>query len=196
MRELSLHVLDLLQNSLEAEATEIALDVDEDREADHLEIVVTDNGRGMAPDLVREATDPFVTSRTTRRVGLGLPMLAAAASLCDGDLRVESTLGRGTSVTARFRLSHIDRAPLGDMTSTILSVLLREPPVVLRYRHRVGDSVFKFDSADVASELEDVPLSHPKVRHWLRELLTEGFAGLYRGDGNAEGTNDGGVASA
>jgi len=191
-----MHVLDLLQNSLEAGATAVSVLIEEDSRMDRMVIEVSDNGRGMPPTMAAEAADPFVTSRTARRVGLGLPLLAAAAERCGGRLAIDSAVGVGTKVTASFVLSHIDRAPLGDMTSTLLAVLLQEPPVALTYRHRVDDRVFSFTTAAITAELGDVPLSHPAVLRWLREFLADGFAYIYRGGADAYDTIDGGAAPA
>lgn len=194
MRELSLHILDLLQNSLEAGATAISLQIVEDTRLDRLVIEVTDNGRGMTQEMLSRATDPFCTSRTVRRVGLGLPLLAAACERCAGSLRIESTPELGTKVTATLQLSHIDRAPLGDIAGTVLSVALHQPPVALHYTHRVDDRAFVLDTAAIAAELSDVPLSHPSVLRWLREYLADGLAELHGGDADAKSAQYGGVA--
>jgi hypothetical protein len=178
VRELSLHILDVLQNSLEAGASKVTLTIEEDLMADRLTITVTDNGRGMDADTVTKVLDPFFTTRTTRHVGLGLPLFAAAARRCNGDLVVESELGKGTTVRATFQHSHIDRAPLGDIRNTILSFLLAARPVDLHYVHRVNDRQFEFDTADIRAELGNVPLSHPAVRDWLSEFIAEGEQGI------------------
>lgn len=182
MRELSLHTLDLLQNAVEAGATVVDVQVDENLAADRLTVVVEDDGRGMNAETARRALDPFFTTRTTRHVGLGLPLLAAAAKRCDGDLVVESERGRGTRVTATFRHGHVDRAPLGDMPGTLLAFLLGpgDNGTRLRYRHRVGGEVFEFDSAAVREEVGEVPFSYPPLREWLRDYIAEGEAGLAR----------------
>ena len=174
MREISLHILDVLQNSLEAGASKVTLTIEEDLRADRLTITVTDNGRGMDADTVTKVLDPFFTTRTTRHVGLGLPLFAAAARRCNGDLMVESEPGKGTTVRATFQHSHIDRAPLGDIRNTILSFLLAARPVDLHYIHRVNDRQFEFDTADLRAELGNVPLSYPAVRDWLSEFIAEG----------------------
>jgi hypothetical protein len=185
VRELSLHVLDVVQNSLEAGATRIELLINEDLRADRLTIEVTDNGRGMSQELVRRVLDPFVTTRTTRRVGLGLPLFAAAAERCNGKLEIQSELGKGTVVKTTFQHSHIDRAPLGDMVSTIISILIGNPLVDFEYTHRVDAaprseaSEFRFTTREIKQELGDVPLSHMSVIQWLREFLTENLAALY-----------------
>ena len=180
MRELALHILDLLQNALEAGATHITLTITEDTATDRMTICVEDDGRGMPPDLAARALDPFVTTRETRHVGLGLPLLAAAAERTGGGVQIESNVGRGTTVTATLGLHHWDRAPLGDMPGTVLAVLLSGRPVDLIYTHSVGSRTFCFDTAAVRRELGEVPLTHPRVRSWLQEYLTEGIASLQR----------------
>ncbi len=174
MRELALHVLDILQNAVEAGATRVALTIDEDRAADRLTITVTDTGRGMDPATSARVIDPFFTSRETRHVGLGLPLFAAAAERADGRLVIRSAPGAGTTVEVTFRLSHPDRQPLGDMADTLLAFLLSEKTPELRYTHCAGDEIFEFDTADVRAELGDVPLAHPAVQRWLAEFLAEG----------------------
>lgn len=181
MRELALHILDILQNAIEAGATRINLTVEEDSARDHMGITVEDNGRGMAPDVVASVLDPFVTTRHTRHVGLGLPLLAAAAERAGGGVRVRSTPGEGTVVTAVFSLRHWDRVPLGDLPSTLLAMLLGQERVELVYVHRVDGREFRLDTAELGLALGDeIPFSHPRVRAWLREYLEEGIASLKR----------------
>lgn len=179
MRELSLHILDVLENSLEAGATRIDLEITEDSASDRLTINIQDNGRGMSEEVLRRVDDPFFTTRTTRHVGLGIPLFRAAAQRCNGDLTITSQVGVGTRVQAVFELDHIDRAPLGDMKSTLLGAILSYREGNLYYRHRVDERVFEFDTAEMREMLGDVPLTHPQVREWLEEFLTEGFADLY-----------------
>ncbi|MCX7706798.1 MAG: ATP-binding protein, partial [Anaerolineae bacterium] len=135
MRELSLHILDALQNSLEAGATLVELTVDEDLAADRLTIVIRDNGRGMDEATLARVTDPFFTTRKTRHVGLGIPLFKAATERCNGDFVITSAPGKGTTLEATFQHSHIDRAPLGDMVGTLLSFILGGTCDV-RYVHR------------------------------------------------------------
>jgi anti-sigma regulatory factor (Ser/Thr protein kinase) len=174
VRELALHVLDILQNAVEAGATRVSLDIREDESADMLTITVGDNGRGMDAAGLAKATDPFYTSRTTRHVGLGLPLWSAAAERAGGRITVQSQPGVGTSVAASFRLSHPDRQPLGDVTGALLAFVLAERPVDLRYWHQTARGEFAFDTAEIRSTLADVPISHPAVRQWLAEYLAEG----------------------
>jgi len=180
VRELALHVLDILQNTVEAAATRATLTIHEDVPADRLTITVADNGRGMDAATIAHVTDPFYTTRTTRHVGLGLPLYAMAAEQAGGRLHITSEPGIGTTVRAEFQLSHPDRQPLGDMAGTLLAFLLSERTPELRYEHRLrqepapGDRTFEFDTADIRAELGDVPFSHPAVVQWLAEFLEEG----------------------
>ena len=183
MRELSLHILDMLENALEAGATRVDLNIFEDLGVDRLTIVVQDNGRGMDAETARRALDPFFTTRTTRHVGLGLPLLTAAARRCEGNLALESAPGQGTTVRASFRHNHLDRAPLGNLTDTLLAFLLSERgEIELCYCHQVDGRAFEFDTAAIRAELGEVPLSHPQVREWLSEYIAEGEAELCGAD--------------
>ena len=189
MRELSLHILDLLENALGAGAGRVEVRIQEDPATDRLTIVVQDNGRGMDTGTVQRALDPFFTTRTTRRVGLGLPMLTAASRQCDGDVTLESVPGRGTKVTATFRHSHLDRAPLGNMPDTLLAFLLSgdgERPQ-LHYQHRVSDRTFDLDTAAIQAKIGAISLSYPPLRDWLHEYIAEGEAKLAS---SGEGGND------
>lgn len=179
MRELSLHILDALENSLEAGATSVELTIEEDKTTDRLTITVLDNGRGMSKAQLARIFDPFFTTRSTRHVGLGIPLFKAAAERCNGDLTIASRLGEGTTLQATFQHSHIDRAPLGDMTGTLLAVIL-SASCDLHYVHRVDGRGFEFNTADMRAELGKVPLTHPAVRKWLQDFITEGEAELRR----------------
>jgi hypothetical protein len=177
MRELSLHILDVLENSLAVASTRVELIIDEDLAADRLHITIRDNGRGMSAEQLARVFDPFYTTRKTRHVGLGLPLFQAAAQRCAGDVTLESQVGQGTTLHAAFQHSHIDRAPLGDMTTTLLTFLLGGT-CDLYYRHRVGGREFAFDTAEIRAELGEIPLSHPEVRRWLQQFIADGEAGL------------------
>ncbi len=173
MRELSLHILDIVQNSIEAGATLVELTIEEDPAADWLTITVQDNGHGMDEEQLARVFDPFFTTRDTRRIGLGLPLFKAAAERCNGDLTITSQPGKGTRVQATFQRSHIDRAPLGDMSLT-LAPLIVAAKCDLHYRHQVGGENFEFNTVTLKRELGDVPLAHPYVYQWLREFIAAG----------------------
>ena len=173
MRELSLHILDVVQNSIEAGATLIRVVIDEDLAEDRLTITVQDNGRGMSKDQLARVFDPFYTTRSTRHVGLGIPLFQAAAERCNGNLTVTSQVGAGTTLQATFQHSHLDRAPLGDIEGTLLVIILSGSSGV-HYVHRVNGRGFEFNTADIRAELGEVPLTHPAVRQWLRQFIAEG----------------------
>jgi hypothetical protein len=173
MRELSLHILDLIQNSLEAGATCIDVEITEDSGLNQLVIRISDNGRGMDQTTVKRVKDPFFTTRTTRHVGLGIPLLAAAAERCGGSLNITSEPGVGTSVVVEFQRDNIDRVPLGDMKSTLLGVLLANQECELRYTHRLDGQVFEFDTREIRQILGPIPFTHPVVRTWIEEYLAQ-----------------------
>lgn len=187
MRELSLHLLDVLENAVRAGATRLEVEIVEDRARNRLTISVGDNGRGMDTEMLARVVDPFFTTRMTRQVGLGLPLLYAAAQRCGGGLTVESRSGEGTRVVAEFELDHIDRAPLGNVPATLMSVLLAAEDCDLYFRHRVDDYEFELDTEQIRQVLGDVPLGHPQVRTWLEDYLVGGYADLYGASEQEEG---------
>jgi anti-sigma regulatory factor (Ser/Thr protein kinase) len=149
MEELSLHILDIAENSIAAGAGRVEIRVREDRQADRLWIEIADDGRGMSETARKTATDPFYTTRTTRRVGLGLALLEQAAQAACGELQLESRPGAGTRVTAVFQRSHVDRQPLGDMAGTLLTLVVGNPQVEFVYSHEVDGSEVTFDTAEM-----------------------------------------------
>ena len=181
MRELSLHLLDIAENGVSAGAQNITITIAEDLRTDRLQLAVEDDGRGMDAAMVEQVTNPFITTRTTRKVGLGIPLLKLAAEMCNGGLTVESTPNVGTTVNVDFQRSHIDRMPLGDVVGTMLSLLVGWPQVHWVLRYRVDDEEFVFDDAPIKEELGDVlPLSDPEVIGFLRGALREGIADVTR----------------
>jgi len=180
MRELSLHLLDIAENGVSAGAQNITITIVEDLRTDRLKLAVEDDGRGMDAALVEQVTNPFITTRTTRKVGLGIPLLKLAAEMCDGSLTVESTPNVGTTVNVDFQRSHIDRMPLGDVVGTLLALLVGWPQVHWVLRYRVDDEEFVFDDAPIKEELGDLPLSDPEVIGFLRGALREGIADVTR----------------
>jgi anti-sigma regulatory factor (Ser/Thr protein kinase) len=171
LREIALHILDLAENSLSAGATLVTIQVIEETAADQLTVRVADNGRGMDAEWAARAADPFVTTRTTRRVGLGLPFLKQAAEMCGGGVTIESTSGVGTTVTATFQNSHIDRVPLGDLAGTLLTLIVGYPQADFVYRRQIDANLFEFDTRPVKAELDGVSLSEPFVISYLRQQL-------------------------
>jgi len=181
LRELALHILDIAENGISAGANRIEITVDEARSQDRLSIVIRDNGHGMPPQKIRRLTDPFVTTRTSRRVGLGLPLFAAAATRCDGDLQVRSELGKGSEVTATFRFHHIDRAPVGDMAGTIMTLIVGNPHIDVIYSHIVDGESFELDTRDIRRELGNIGLDEPIVVRYITESIRSSLHQLAAG---------------
>jgi hypothetical protein len=178
MEDLSLHILDIARNGIEAGATTVEIELTEDAARDLLAICVRDNGRGMDAATVARATDPFFTTRTTRRVGLGLPLLAAAARAAGGDMTVESTPGKGTRVMATFRYGHVDRAPVGDIETTLLVLVAGSPEVEILFRHVIGGRDYELSSRDLAAALDGASLASPQGLALLRAAIRQGEAEL------------------
>ena len=151
MKELSLHILDIAQNSISAGCTRLELSLTE--QDGQLTLVIGDNGRGMTPEFLSSVTDPFTTTRTTRKVGLGLPLLRMAAEQTGGSLAIESTVGVGTTVTARFCSGHIDCPPLGDMAGTVALLVQGAPEVDTIYTHTTSRGSFTFDTREIRAVL-------------------------------------------
>lgn len=181
MQELALHILDIAQNSIAAEATLIEITVTERPCADTLDIVIRDNGRGMDEEKVKKVLDPFYTTRTTRKVGLGIPLYREAALSTGGDFRIESKVGVGTTVFARFGYSHIDRQPLGDIAGVIHTLITCNPELDFVYTHQVEGEQFVADTREMKAILSGVPLSDMQVSLWLKEFLQEGISNLHGG---------------
>ena len=171
MREIALHILDIVQNSVVAGATKIGVDICEDTAADKLTVVISDNGCGMSEDFLKKVIDPFTTKRTTRKVGLGIPLYKMAAENTGGSFDIQSKLGEGTVVTAVFGYSHIDRQPLGDMAGTMLGLFTSYEGIDFLYKHRVNQKDFEVDTAELKNVLGDVPFSASEVYLWLSEFL-------------------------
>ena len=171
MRELSLHILDIAENGITAGADCIHIFITEARSADRLKIVIRDNGKGLPPEKLDKITDPFVTTRTTRRVGLGLPLLAAAARRCDGDLTVDTKPDEGTEVTATFQCSHIDRAPMGDIAATITTLIMGNPDIDFVYTHMIDGNDFSLDTREIKKDMPDLSLTDPVVIHHLTDSI-------------------------
>ncbi|KGG81193.1 histidine kinase [Caloranaerobacter azorensis H53214] len=180
MKELSLHILDLAENSLRAKATKININIFEDTEKDLLIIELEDNGIGMAEDLLRKVENPFVTSRTTRKVGLGIPLMKAAALRCEGDFKISSEIGKGTRVISIFKHSHIDRAPIGDIGQTIISLINANENVEIVYRHSYNGNCFVFDTREIKKILGNVSINEADIMLWIKDYINENVKNLYR----------------
>lgn len=181
MRELSLHLLDIVQNSIAAAADLIAIEILEDSNDDQLIIKVTDNGRGMSESVLQSVIDPFFTTRKTRSVGLGLSLFAQTAQRAGGDLVVNSQEGVGTEVKAVLQHSHIDRPPMGDLQGTLLTLIVLNPTIDIVYRHNFDGREFILDTREIKRELDGIPINHGQVVSWMQNFIQEGLAQLRGG---------------
>ncbi|MCL2054670.1 MAG: ATP-binding protein [Oscillospiraceae bacterium] len=174
MTEISLNILDIAQNSIRAEASLIEITVAADSSTDNLTVILKDDGCGMTDEQIAKATDPFFTTRTTRDIGLGVPFFKYSAELTGGAFTLLSTPGKGTEVTAVYKLSSIDRMPLGDMTETIHSLVVYNGHIEFLYKYSVDDRSFTLDTREFKEVLgEDVSFAEPEVSAYVKEYLTE-----------------------
>ena len=176
MEDLSLHILDIVENAITAKAKKIEILVMEEPGQNRLTIEIQDDGIGMDEEASQKAVDPFFTTRTSRRVGLGLSLLAQAAEEAGGTLRIESNLGKGTKVTATFQYSHIDRKPLGSMIETMTTLLLGNPELDISYSHQKEGKTYTLGSHALKERFKNRSLAGPEVIQWLRRHLKEGLA--------------------
>ena len=173
MRELSLNVLDIAQNSIVAGASLTEIFVKEDTEEKTLLIGIYDNGKGMTPEQVENVKDPFFTTRTTRKVGMGIPLFKLAAEQTGGSFTIASQVGVGTKVDALFKTDSIDFTPLGDMASTIATIVSMNEDKDFVYTRSIDGKEFTFKSTDIKVILDGVPLSEPSVMNWIEDYIKE-----------------------
>lgn len=173
MREISLNILDVAENSLKAGADTVEIDVAFSERENTLTVIVSDNGCGMTKEQVKNVTDPFYTTRTTRKVGLGVPLFKMAAEMSGGSFEISSVLGKGTTLTAVFKTDSVDFVPLGDIASTVELLCVSNPKVNIVFKEHGNNDSFTFESRKIREILGDVPMESPEVREWMREYLTE-----------------------
>ncbi len=173
MTEISLNILDVSENSTRAGAKLVTILVKADTRQDTLTVSIADDGCGMTQEQVAQVTDPFFTTRTTRKVGLGIPFFKYAAESTGGSFSIESKQGEGTVVTAVFGLSHIDRMPLGDISSTIHTLIIYHPDTEFRYTYQYDSASFTLDTREMKEILGDIPFNTPEVSQYILDYLTE-----------------------
>jgi nitrogen fixation/metabolism regulation signal transduction histidine kinase len=175
LRELSLHILDIVQNSISAEASFIEMIIHEDDKSNSMTIEITDNGRGMSRELLEKVTNPFITTRKTRKVGLGISLFKAACERCNGKFYIDSKLREGTKIYASFEKNHIDRAPLGDMVNTIIILILSNEKIDYLYKHSINENEFILDTREVRKVLGDISLNNMEVIDWIKNHILAGL---------------------
>lgn len=184
MREISLNILDIAQNSISAKATLIEIELSE--QSNILTVKIADNGKGMSPEQLEQVRDPFFTTRTTRKVGMGIPLFKMAAEMTGGSFDIKSTLGKGTTVTAVFRTDSIDFTPVGDMAATMCSLISMNTEIDFVYRRVIGEQEFTLDTRQMREILGDVPLSSPEVTEFINDFICENTTEI---TGGAENEN-------
>jgi hypothetical protein len=171
MEDLSLHILDIVENSVAAQADRIEIRLIEDKKLDVLSIEVIDNGVGMDENTQKKALDPFFTSKKVRRFGLGLSLLSESAREANGHLSIRSKKGKGTQVRAVFQHSHIDRRPLGDIGQTMLALIIGNPDIDFIYVHKKDRQRYVFDTRLIRSRLDDIPVHSLEGMRMIRGEL-------------------------
>ncbi len=175
MRDLSMHVLDIAQNSVKAAAKTVEIDFSISPER-WLTLTVRDDGCGMSPAFLAKVADPFTTTRTTRKVGLGIPLLKENAELTGGNVHIESEQGVGTTLTAAFDLGHIDCPPMGEMCDTLLTLVALNPETPdFVFTAKDSEQEASFDTRVVRSAMGGLPLNDPELIEWMRESINEEF---------------------
>ena len=173
MQDLSAHIMDIAQNSVRAEATKIEIDIEENIIKDLFSITIRDNGCGMDAETLDRVTDPFFTSRTVRKVGLGIPLLKQNAEQTGGSLTISSREGEGTTIQAIFSHSHLDRPPVGNIANTVVLLVASNPDIRFVYRHVTENGQYLFDSKEVKDFLEGVPVNDPEIVLALQQMIEE-----------------------
>jgi anti-sigma regulatory factor (Ser/Thr protein kinase) len=180
MRELSLNILDIAQNSIVAGASLTEIVVREDTEKKELLIGIYDNGKGMTEEQVSNVQDPFFTTRTTRKVGMGIPLFKMAAEQTGGSFKIDSQVGVGTRVEAVFKTDSIDFTPVGNMEATISTIVSMNEDKDFIYIRSLDDKEFTFSSAEIKQILDGVPLSEPSVIMWIEGHIKEQTDELFK----------------
>jgi anti-sigma regulatory factor (Ser/Thr protein kinase) len=178
MKELSLNILDIAQNSIRAEADEISIEIRESVRDDLFRITITDNGKGIPEEILANVTDPFVTTRTKRRMGLGLPLLKHHAELAGGKLEISSESGNGTEVVADFSFRHFDRQPLGDIVGVLILLIASNEKINFIYMHNTEKGRYRFSSLETKEYLEIETLNDRILLEDLRSIIVENLKAI------------------
>ncbi len=179
MEDLSLHILDIVENSINAAATFIRISIVEETVKDLFTVEIEDNGKGMTDAFLQKVLDPFCTTRTTRKIGLGLSLLAQSARETGGDIVVRSIVGKGTVVTADFRPSHIDMKPLGNIADTVTTLIAGNPCVDILLHCACDGMSYRLDTREIRSAIEEVPINSSEVLSAIRNDLLEALQGFF-----------------
>lgn len=192
MKELALHVLDIAENSVRGEAKTIEIIIEEDLEENRFVLDINDDGKGIPEDMLKTIRNPFTTTRTHRKVGMGIPFLNDTCLMCGGKLTINSTVGVGTKVHAEMEHKNIDRPPLGDIASTLVNLFSSYPDIHFQYQHSYRDAgwgepqKFAISTDELYEILDGTPLSTPSVYLWVRDFLRDSIAALKDPDAESD----------
>jgi len=175
VEDLSLHILDIVENSIRAKAKRVEIRIVEELGKDLLLIEIKDDGQGMDKETVKKATDPFFTTKNIRRVGLGLSLLAQATREAEGNFTIDSIPGQGTKITATFKYSHIDRKPLGNMEETMMTLIAGNPEIDFLYQHQKDNLDYLLDTVKIKAKLGNIPINTPEVIKYIQKELWQGL---------------------
>jgi len=175
VEDICFHLTDLVQNSVAAGATTIRLDIAESEKQDTLALEIADNGRGMDPLTLEKVQDPFFTTKSFKKVGLGIPLFKATAQACRGDFAIHSQVGRGTSVRATMEKNHLDCPPMGNLQETLLTLLVTLEAVDLQFSYRSDRGEFSISSGAIRLQIGELHFSHPDVVAFLRDYIHSGL---------------------
>ncbi|NCC73729.1 MAG: ATP-binding protein [Sphingobacteriia bacterium] len=178
MKDIALHILDIIHNSIRAKASEVSLSITENPAQDDYILMISDNGNGIPADMLPQVTDPFTTSRKTRKVGMGLALLSQNAEQSGGNIEISSTPTSGTTVKCRFGFHHLDRLPAGDIPGVIVQLITAFPAIRFLYHHQTPSGSFKLDTCEIRETLGKIPVNDPEVRKFLFEMIAENLKAI------------------
>ncbi len=178
VEDLCFHIVDMVQNAVAADARRVTVRIRESRAADKLELEVRDDGRGMDADTIAKAQDPFFTSKSFKKVGLGIPLLKATAQVCRGDFAIDSRVGEGTVIRAQLQRQHLDCPPLGDLAECMLQLLVSMDGLDLRFVYQTDEGEFEISSSQIREQVGGLHFSHPEVYRFLKDFLRENISRL------------------
>ncbi|MCR4659185.1 MAG: ATP-binding protein [Bacteroidales bacterium] len=178
MKELAMHVYDLMENSTAAEAKDIELTIVDSLKNNDFHFTIEDNGRGMSPEFLARVTDPYTTSRTTRKVGLGLPLIKMNTENCGGGMKLESTLGKGTKLEFWFQHNHWDRPPMGDLTGTLVMLISQHEDIHFVIRYITDSGEFTLDTDELREALGGMSMNDLTIIRYLKEMVAENLADI------------------
>ncbi len=173
MKNMALHIMDIAQNSIRAKASEVIVAINVDEHNHTTTVEIEDNGEGMDAIFLKKVIDPYTTSRTTRKVGLGIPLLKMNSDITGGSFTIESQPNKGTKVQAIFYNNHLDCIPLGDISGVIMLLIGANPQINFNYKFEKNDVAFNLDTREIKETIEDIPINNPEVLHFIKEMIQE-----------------------